>query len=161
MKTLIVLGIILICTAGVTVAVVLKQNTAPSPQVREWPATPIVYVSPETNDTIDVRYATDTARLNGLGYRDVDLVLTESASGAQYQSRKENLILWSKGNEITLHRGRKQIFLGTDANTISNGVSPAVVIPDPLVESNNATSTATTSESETVEEDIATTTEAL
>lgn len=158
-KTLIFLALILL-VAGVGTFLMVRENRDKpvSLPVETIPTEPVVYVSAETNETIDVRYATDTAVMNGLRYRDVEFRLVEAASGAKYESRKENLILWSKGDEITLTRGRQQLFVGTDANVVSNGIRPPVIIPDTGTTSEEVVATTT---EEVIEESAATSTEAL
>jgi hypothetical protein len=111
----------------------------------------VVYVSAETNETIDVQYAEGKALLNGIGYQDVEFVITESASGAKYVSQKENLSLWSKGNEITLARGRQTIFVGTDANSVLNEVPQSTAVSDEIATSSIPESIATTTEEVDVE----------
>jgi membrane-bound inhibitor of C-type lysozyme len=114
-KTVLLLGAILFVCAVATWLLVRDD----SHEVQFTPtqvSEVFTYVSPESNDTITVAYSGDTATLEGLRYEAVPFVAVEAASGAKYVSDEYNLILWTKGNEVTLMRGRQTIFVGVDAN---------------------------------------------
>jgi hypothetical protein len=66
-------------------------------------------------------------------------------------SQKENLSLWSKGNEITLARGRKTVFVGTDANSVLNEFPQSTAVSDEIATSSIPESIATTTEEVDVE----------
>jgi membrane-bound inhibitor of C-type lysozyme len=152
MKTLIALFVILVVVGCVTVFLVKgNENEQKTELQSEVSPSSVVYVSTETNETIDVQYAEGKALLNGIGYQDVEFVITESASGAKYVSQKENLSLWSKGNEITLARGRQTIFVGTDANSVLNEVPQSTAVSDEIATSSIPESIATTTEEVDVE----------
>lgn len=73
----------------------------------------VSYVS-DSGELIEVFFdkENETAILNGLGYDHLLFVLRESASGARYVNEKENLVLWNKGEEISLMRDEETIFVG-------------------------------------------------
>lgn len=121
--TLIILGAIILASGVATVFIVAGNDNEKNSEVQtEVTASSVIYVSAETNDTIYVRYAEEGALLNGIGYHDIELRPTEAASGAKYESQKENLFLQTDGSEVTLSRGRKTIFVGTDANGVSDNI---------------------------------------
>jgi heat shock protein HslJ len=103
---------------------VSMENTATSTPVL-YPA-PVAFVSGESGESVFVTFGTSTALLNGSGYNNLLLTQVESASGAKYENKNENLTLWNKDVEITLTRGRKDIFIGKneDSNT-PDGASEA------------------------------------
>lgn len=154
-KTLLVLGLIVFFCGAVTVFIVTRDiPTVVEPQVVA-PTTSVTYVSAETNETITVRYAED-ATLNGAGYREVSFLPVEAASGAKYESKETNLTLWSKGNEVTLSRGRQILFVGTDVNQDSFQENNWESVPaDTAVDSSDQ---ATTSEPEVISAESETTT---
>lgn len=161
MKTLVTLFVILAVVGCATVFLVKGNEKELKTELQsEVSTSSVVYVSAETNDTIDVKYLEGKALLNGIGYQDVEFVITESASDAKYVSQKENLSLWSKGNEITLARGRQTIFVGTDANSVLNGISTQSAVFDEIATSSTPESVATTTEEVDVEVS-STTTETL
>jgi membrane-bound inhibitor of C-type lysozyme len=114
-KTLLILGLIVFFCGAVTIFIVTRDTPTVVESQVTAPTTSVTYVSAETNETITVRYA-EGAILNGAGYREVSFLPVEAASGAKYESKETNLTLWSKGNEVTLSRGRQILFVGTDAN---------------------------------------------
>ncbi len=146
-KTLLILTVIIVILGIVTYFVARDKETVSvtATAAADLPITPVVYTSAETNDTIDVKYLEGKALLNGIGYQDVEFVIAESASGVKYVSQKENLSLWSKGNEITLTRGRQTIFVGTDANSVLNGIPTQTDVLE-VTSSAEAVEVATTTE---------------
>lgn len=53
-----------------------------------------------------------TATLDGAGYSKLVFAQGISASGARYVNEAENLVLWNKGDEITLYKGEEVLFQG-------------------------------------------------
>ena len=152
-KTLLILTVIIVLFGIVTYFIARDKEmvSVTATAAADLPITPVVYTSAETNDTIDVKYLEGKALLNGIGYQDVEFVIAESASGVKYVSQKENLSLWSKGNEITLTRGRQTIFVGTDANSILNGIPTQTAVFDEIATSSTPESIATTTKEVDVE----------
>ncbi len=146
-KTLLILTAIIVLFGIVTYFITRDKEMVgvTATAAADLPITPVVYTSAETNDTIDVKYLEGKALLNGIGYQDVEFVIAESASGVKYVSQKENLSLWSKGNEITLTRGRQTIFVGTDANSVLNGIPTQTDVLE-VTSSAEAVEVATTTE---------------
>lgn len=56
---------------------------------------------------------TETATLSGAGYANVVFAQAISASGARYENEELGLVLWNKGNDITLYQNDEPIFTGT------------------------------------------------
>jgi heat shock protein HslJ/membrane-bound inhibitor of C-type lysozyme len=71
------------------------------------------FVSADGLEKISVVFAGDHVDLTGLGYADMMMQQVEAASGARYENRGANLVLWNKGDEVTLYRGEEVIFSGT------------------------------------------------
>jgi heat shock protein HslJ/membrane-bound inhibitor of C-type lysozyme len=69
---------------------------------------------------VSVIFAHDHADLSGLGFTDLTLASVPSASGARYENRAENIVLWSKGEEVTVYRGDEVIFTGLEASHFEN-----------------------------------------
>jgi hypothetical protein len=157
--TLIGLLGVLLCAGFFTYLSVQNQAPAPvSPISTERFGTQITYVSPVTNETVDLEYTEGAAFLQGVGFDGVKLALVSSADGARYENKKENVILQPKANDITLYQGRREIFFGTDANTVAAGTPPPVNIPDPDTAEATTTTAATTTVAQ--EETVATTSDA-
>lgn len=115
-KTIVILtAIILLCGFATIFIVSRDEPTEKVPSVTvSVPVT--TFVSADTNETISVRFMDTQAVLNGIGYKDVTFLPVEAASGAKYESKETNLTLWSKGNEVTLSRGRQTLFIGLDVD---------------------------------------------
>ena len=79
--------------------------------------TPVAFVSAEGGDPVFVTFSTSTALLNGIGYSNILFNQVEAASGAKYEAPSENLTLWNKGDEVTIQRGRKILFVGINQET--------------------------------------------
>ncbi|MEK7462021.1 MAG: META domain-containing protein [Patescibacteria group bacterium] len=86
-----------------------EQEIAAPPAISP---TPVAFISTETGDSIFVTFGTSTALLNGKGYSNLLFMQVEAASGAKYENQSENLSLWNKGDEVTLQRGRRTLFVG-------------------------------------------------
>jgi len=83
---------------------------------------PIVaeFTSADTNETITVSFdnTNQTATVNGAGYTNLVFNQTISASGARYENAEKGLILWNKGDEITLYdKDNNALFVGTTTQT--------------------------------------------
>jgi heat shock protein HslJ/membrane-bound inhibitor of C-type lysozyme len=125
MKTLITLGIIIVLLLGVTVWLVQRGSSdAPSVEIVASPTgtttQKVRFVSPQTNEVIDVTFAENVATLNGEGYQNLTLTQVEAASGARYESAAENVSVWNKGEEVTVYRGRQVIFIGQTEASLGN-----------------------------------------
>ena len=66
----------------------------------------------------------DQALLTGLGYTDHVLPRAVSGSGARYEDATSSLVLWNKGDEVTITKDGQTLFVGTA--TTSRKI-PAVV----------------------------------
>lgn len=64
---------------------------------------------------IEVEYAEDgkTALLSGLDFDELPLKSVVSASGAKYEHVGEKIVLWSKGDDVTVYRADKKVFEGS------------------------------------------------
>lgn len=100
-------------------------------------STPVAFVSSEGGDPAFVTFGTSTALLNGIGYSNILLTQVEAASGAKYEAPSENLTLWNKGDEVTIQRGRKVLFVG---------INQEVYLPSDAATTTPETSTTTESE---------------
>ena len=94
----------------------------------------IAFVSLETEESLFVTFGTSTALINGVGYSNVLLNQVEAVSGAKYENPTENLQLWNKGDEVTLQRGRRVLFIGKNE---------AVYLPEDAATSTMPTATTT------------------
>lgn len=135
------MGAVLILLAGATLLVMHNSNNAaPSIEIvsSETGTTTqkIRFISPQTNEVVEVAFEGNTAVLNGEGYQNLTLTQTEAASGARYESTAENVSIWNKGAEVTMYRGRQVIFIGQTEESMGN--------PNPAgeAESMQATTTA-------------------
>ena len=125
MKTLVTLGLILLLVVGVTVWLVQGSgNDGPSIEIvasQTGSTTQKVrFISPQTNEVVEVEFAGTQAILNGEGYQNLALTQTEAASGARYESTAENVSIWNKGAEVTMYRGRQVIFIGQTEESMGN-----------------------------------------
>lgn len=90
--------------------------------------TPQVFTSETSGESISVVFNTEDrlAILNGAGFEGVVFIQATSASGARYVNDYKNLVLWNKGDEITLYNGESVVFSGSipsaQANEITDGV---------------------------------------
>lgn len=71
----------------------------------------------EAGESIDVSFDSEAriATLNGRGYSNLVFNQATSASGARYENAAEGLVLWNKGEDITLYRGDETLFTGSTA----------------------------------------------
>lgn len=93
-------------------------------KLAEAPADLAVYTfTASTNESINVQFdnETDTAIVTGMGYENLVFNRTISASGARYENLSNRLVLWNKGNEITLYANDEVIFTGTTYPAGENG----------------------------------------
>ena len=125
MKTLIALGLFLIIAVGITTWVVSRSdNKGPSIEIVASPtgttSQTVRFISPQTNEVVEVAFAGNTAILNGEGYQNLSLTQAEAASGARYESTAENISVWNKGTEVTVYRGSKVIFVGQIEDSFGN-----------------------------------------
>ncbi len=142
MRTLITLGLVLVVLLGVTVWLVQRSNSdAPSVEIVASPTGTttqnVRFISPQTNEVVEVAFSDNIAVLNGEGYQNLTLTQVEAASGARYESTAENVSLWNKGEEVTVYRGRQVIFIGQTQESMGN--------PNPAAEETVAATTTTTS----------------
>ncbi len=149
--TLVGMGVTLFLAVVITYLIVQNQEPAPvSPIAAERFDKQITYVSPKTNETVDLEYGESSALLSGLGFDRVSLKLVQSDSGPRYENKKENVIVEPKTNDVRIYKGRREVFFGTDANVVAAGIPEPVVVSE-TVEIDAATTTATsTEERETV-----------
>lgn len=75
------------------------------------------------NESINVQFdnETDTAIMTGMGYENLVFTRAISASGARYENLSNRLVLWNKGNEITLYADDTVIFTGSTLPSGDNG----------------------------------------
>lgn len=77
-----------------------------------------VFTDQQTQQVATVSFdnTTQTATLDGAGYQGLVFTQDISASGARYVNNENNLVLWNKGNDITLYDSTgKSLFNGTSA----------------------------------------------
>jgi heat shock protein HslJ len=125
MRTLIALGMILLVLSVVTLWLVQDRDSkSPSIEIvaSETGTTTqmIRFISPQTNEVVEVAFLGNTAVVNGEGYQNLALTQVEAASGARYESTTENVSLWNQGAEVTLYRGRQVIFVGQTEESMGN-----------------------------------------
>ncbi len=137
MKSFVLWSVGAVVALGLIVLVawlIMKPNIQEKPSDIVAPppvsTTPIVFVSPETGESLFVTFGTSTALLNGSGYSNVLLTQVEAASGAKYESPTENLSLWNKETEVTLTRGRKVLFVGQTSDSLQMPSVTASSSPD-------------------------------
>ena len=72
---------------------------------------------------------TESVTVSGAGY--VGLVFNQitSASGARFENTENNLVLWNKGNEVTMYKDNEVVFVGT--------IDTMEEIPTPDISGNN------------------------
>ncbi len=77
-------------------------------------------------ESISVQFdnETDTAIMTGMGYENLPFARAISASGARYENPSNRLVLWNKGNEITLYADDAVIFIGSTSSPEDNGENP-------------------------------------
>ena len=99
---------------GATYYIVVRQNQSPTPaEVVDFEAVVVNYTG-ENGEVITVNYPDiDTAVLTGLGYDSLIFKIAISASGARYVNEDEDMVLWNKGDEVTVFRGDDTLFFGT------------------------------------------------
>ncbi|MCC6198737.1 META domain-containing protein [Candidatus Nomurabacteria bacterium] len=85
-----------------------------------------VFTDQQTQQVATVSFdnTTQTATLDGAGYQGLVFTQDISASGARYINNENNLVLWNKGNDITLYDSTgKSLFNGTSAAADTTGTS--------------------------------------
>lgn len=153
--TLIAMVAILIVASIATFMTVRdKEPDVVSPVSAERFDQRITYVSPKTNETVDITFGDGSALFSGFGFDRVAVKLVSSDTGPRYENKKENLIIVPKGNDVLVYEGRRELFFGTDANAVATGTQPPVIITPEPEELDVATTTATTTN---IAEDSATT----
>lgn len=77
------------------------------------------YVSSKNEQANVTYYSDDTAVLNSLGsgYKNISFKVATSASGARYENRELNLVLWEKAPEINIYKNDSLIFSGKKVET--------------------------------------------
>jgi len=112
---LIIVGVLLFSKSDKK-EVVLEENTAKE-NISQNNIFEATFTNEEGNEEVNVVFnnETDTATLNGLGFSDLVFTIATSASGARYENEDEDLVLWNKGNDVTLYHGEDVIFIGTTA----------------------------------------------
>lgn len=110
---LIIVGVLLF-SGGDKKEVVLEEDTTEE-NTSQNSIIEAVYVNEDEGEEINVVFNSeeDTATLNGLGFSDLIFTIATSASGARYVNEDEDLVLWNKGNDITLYQDDEIIFAGT------------------------------------------------
>ncbi|HRN69968.1 MAG TPA: MliC family protein [Candidatus Woesebacteria bacterium] len=91
-----------------------NDSLSPSPSIVEI-ADAYTFTNVESGETITVTFNNEnnTAILNSQDYKDLVFKQTISASGARYENIDTGLILWNKGNDISLMKGEEVLFTGT------------------------------------------------
>lgn len=84
------------------------------------------FTDPETGDSVMVSFSDNGNRalFTGLGYTEEVLEQAISASGARYVNTDESLVVWNKGDEITVFINDEIVFEGITGN--DSGVNVAV-----------------------------------
>lgn len=98
----------------------------------------------EIEVTFDIENS--TATLDGRGHQNLVFTQTEAASGVRYENTDTNLVLWNKGNEVTLYEADEAVF---------TGVTELVVPPPGDSEENTSTNDLTNSSWVWVNSDVA------
>lgn len=75
-----------------------------------------VYVNPANGAAITVTYSGNTATLESQSFHGVEFTQVEAASGARYENKEKDLIIWNKGDEVTLYQNEAPIFAGSARN---------------------------------------------
>jgi heat shock protein HslJ/membrane-bound inhibitor of C-type lysozyme len=100
----------LILAAIIVIGIIwmVSSKTIPEPELA-------AYTFSNKTSSIEVSFNedSDTAILNGEGYEGLVFERGISASGARYVNDSEDLVLWNKGNEMTLYKNDEPIFVGT------------------------------------------------
>ncbi len=127
----ILLGILILCLAGGLLAFMLGdqkiknsdtgivENTSDFTESQKLSPTEISQKSHvfknSSNGVVQVFFDTEneTATVNADGHGDVVFTQVVSASGARYENKNLNMVLWNKGDSITLYQGEKVVFEGT------------------------------------------------
>lgn len=73
----------------------------------------VLYVDNQNNQQLKVvYYENNTAAIYAGDVNEVTFTATTSASGARYENAEQGLILWNKGNEVSLYLNDSLIFSG-------------------------------------------------
>lgn len=103
----------------------------------------VTYKDPTTKESVTIAFLPDgqSATLNGLGYNAISLTVATSGSGARYVNEGEGLEVWNRGDDVTISRAEKEIFVGNvggmttaEKLTASPWVWEATTIADAVVE---------------------------
>jgi heat shock protein HslJ len=95
---------------------------------------PIVatFISPTTGEATVVSFSEEVASVNFNEFVDVPLTLVTSASGARYENTDLGLVVWNKGDEVTIYQNDEIIFMGQDEKATGNPNTGEVVTGDVL-----------------------------
>lgn len=77
----------------------------------------------ESGESISVSFDNEagTATMTGYGYSGLVFAQAISASGARYVNEEHDMVLWNKGDEITLYAGDQPIFTGMLRDAAEDG----------------------------------------
>lgn len=106
------LGGIVVAIILVVIALVIYRSNDESPATVGDGATISTFTASD-GSTVRVGFGDEEATLNGLGYDNLVLTRTEAASGARYESTEEGVVVWNRGNGVTIYRNGEIIFTGT------------------------------------------------
>ena len=78
-----------------------------------------VYTNTDYGTSVNVVYdqGAKTATLDSRSYHGVVLSQTVSADGARYENKDQGLVLWNKGDKVTLYKNDTIIFTGEVSQT--------------------------------------------
>lgn len=107
MKNIIIIVVVLLL-AGAAIWYGTKMAEAPADLAMNT-------FTSQNEETIDVQFDNEnqTAIMTGAGHEDLVFTQAVSASGARYENKENNLVLWNKGDQITLYEGDEIIFTGS------------------------------------------------
>lgn len=99
--------LVLVLVAGFLIWAGTTKDKSLAPIVAE-------FSNAQTGESISVTFdnVADTATMTGAGHTGLVFTHAISASGARYVNEEENLVLWNKGNEITLYENDQPVFVG-------------------------------------------------
>lgn len=110
---IIAIGALLVAATAAVLAISSNriELAAEDPHQHDHAQEATTFVSSD-NEEISVVFAGDHLDLTGLGYEDLLLQQVEAASDARYENREANLVLWNKGEEVTIYRDEEVLFSG-------------------------------------------------
>jgi heat shock protein HslJ len=74
----------------------------------------VTFTSADGTENLSASFAGEQVLVNGQGMERVVLRQVVAASGARYENADGSIVLWNKGNEVTLYQNGAQTFVGTD-----------------------------------------------